>query len=188
MPVQMQHNAALLDLALRQIYVRLFSGDFYLRPIPCNCRHLFEFRFCKEQNQDQYHREFISTIWSRRCKAATSDRGLTKSGESVYGESSFAYDIRNVSNHALMILPGENSLKRLIEESEIREKVSALGEQIAHDYRDHPLTVLGVLTGSIVLLSDLIRKINLPLRVGLIQASSYRGAAVTAGDLTINSE
>ena len=87
-----------------------------------------------------------------------------------------------------MVLPGENSLKRLIEESEIREKVIALGEQIAHDYIDRPLTVLGVLTGSIVLLSDLIRKINLPLRVGLIQASSYRGAAVTAGDLTINSE
>ena len=79
-------------------------------------------------------------------------------------------------------------MKRLIEESEIQEKVSALGEQIAHDYRDRPLTVLGVLTGSIVLLSDLIRKIDLPLRVGLIQASSYRGTGVTAGDLTINSE
>jgi hypoxanthine phosphoribosyltransferase len=86
------------------------------------------------------------------------------------------------------MLLGESSFKRLIKESEIQEKVSALGEQIAHDYSDRPLTVLGVLTGSIVLLSDLIQKINLPLRVGLIQASSYRGAAVTAGDLTINSE
>ena len=79
-------------------------------------------------------------------------------------------------------------MKRLIEESDIREKVSALGEQIARDYSGRPLTVLGVLTGSIVMLSDLIRTINLPLRVGLIQASSYRGTEVTAGDLTINSE
>ena len=74
----------------------------------------------------------------------------------------------------------------LIEESEIRQKVRELGRRIADDYRDRPLTILGVLTGSIVLLSDLIRSIDLPLRVGLIQASSYRGTATTPGKLVVN--
>ena len=79
-------------------------------------------------------------------------------------------------------------MKRLIEADNISRKVVELGKQIAIDYRDRPLTILGVLTGSIVLLSDLIRAIDLPLRVGLIQASSYRGKATTAGELTVNTE
>jgi hypoxanthine phosphoribosyltransferase len=78
-------------------------------------------------------------------------------------------------------------VKRLIDEPDIRAQVTALGRQIAADYEGKPLTVLGVLTGSVVLLADLIRCVNLPLRVGLIQASSYRGAATDPGELTINS-
>ncbi len=81
-----------------------------------------------------------------------------------------------------------NRLKRLIEADDISRKVVELGKQIAIDYRDRPLTILGVLTGSIVLLSDLIRAIDLPLKVGLIQASSYRGKTTTAGELTVNTE
>ena len=77
-------------------------------------------------------------------------------------------------------------MQTLIREDEIRTVVSALGRQIAEEYRGQPLTVLGVLTGSIVFLSDLIRAINVPLRVGLIQASSYRGATTTPLELKIN--
>lgn len=79
-------------------------------------------------------------------------------------------------------------MKRLIDENEISTAVSRLGRRIADDYRDRPLTVLGVLTGSIVLLADLIRSIDLQLRVGLIQTSSYRGRSTTPGELTVNTE
>lgn len=79
-------------------------------------------------------------------------------------------------------------MKPLIEERQIHEAVARLAEQIASDYRDRPFTILGVLTGSIILLSDLIRRIDLPLRVGLIQASSYRGPATSPGQLSINTE
>ena len=43
-----------------------------------------------------------------------------------------------------------------------------------------------MLTGSIVLVADLIRRLDLPLRVGLVQARSYRGAATRPGQLEIN--
>lgn len=76
-------------------------------------------------------------------------------------------------------------VKRLIDEEAIRSAVATLGRQIADEYRGRPLTVLGVLTGSIIFLSDLIRRIDLPLRVGLIQASSYRGRTTTPGELVI---
>jgi hypoxanthine phosphoribosyltransferase len=79
-------------------------------------------------------------------------------------------------------------VKRLIDEADIRAQVLALGKQLSEEYRDKQLTVLGVLTGSIVLLSDLIRCVNLPLRVGLIQASSYRGPATLPGELEINAD
>lgn len=77
-------------------------------------------------------------------------------------------------------------MKVLITETEIRRGVAELATQIAQEYRDRPLTVLGVLTGSIMLLADLIRQLNVPLRVGLIQASSYRGATTTRGELSVN--
>jgi hypoxanthine phosphoribosyltransferase len=77
-------------------------------------------------------------------------------------------------------------MQTLIGEPEIRSAVASLGKQIASDFRDEPVTVLGVLTGSIVFLADLIRSIDLPHRIGLIQASSYRGATTSPLELRIN--
>ena len=79
-------------------------------------------------------------------------------------------------------------MKSLIDEAQIQAAVVQLAKKIAEDYRDRPLTILGVLTGSIVLLSDLIRKIDLPIRVGLIQTSSYQGRQTEPGQLKINTE
>jgi hypoxanthine phosphoribosyltransferase len=48
------------------------------------------------------------------------------------------------------------------------------------------LTIIGVLTGSMVLVADLIRHLDLSVRVGVIQARSYRGPATEPGLLEIN--
>ena len=77
-------------------------------------------------------------------------------------------------------------MQRLIDETQIQTSVDRLGRQIADEYRGRPLTILGVLTGSLILVSDLVRRIDIPLRVGLIQASSYRGRATRPGELSIN--
>jgi len=74
----------------------------------------------------------------------------------------------------------------LIQEAEIRARVAELGRQIAADYQGKPLTIVAVLTGSLIVLADLIRRIEIPLRVALIQASSYKGATTTARSLLIN--
>jgi hypoxanthine phosphoribosyltransferase len=58
--------------------------------------------------------------------------------------------------------------------------------QIAPAYRDRSLTIVGVLTGSMMFLADFVRRLDMPLRIGLIQASSYRGAV--AGELRIGAE
>jgi hypoxanthine phosphoribosyltransferase len=75
----------------------------------------------------------------------------------------------------------------LIPAEQIRERVAALARQVATDYRERrPLTIVGVLTGSVIFLADLVRQLDLPLRIGLIQASSYRGAATEPGELRID--
>ena len=78
------------------------------------------------------------------------------------------------------------AVKVLIPEAQIRERVAALGRQIEADYQGKPLTIVAILTGSLILLADLIRQIGLPLRVALLQASSYKGATTTASTLVIN--
>lgn len=73
----------------------------------------------------------------------------------------------------------------LITAQELQSGVAGLAGKIAADYEGRPLTILGVLTGSIIFLSDLVRQLNLPVRVGLIQASSYRGEVTAPGTLHI---
>ncbi len=78
-------------------------------------------------------------------------------------------------------------MKQLLSEQQIRDGVERMAGEVAGFYAGRPLTVIGVLTGSVVLLADLIRRLDLPLRVGVVQTRSYRGAATRPGQLEINS-
>lgn len=79
-------------------------------------------------------------------------------------------------------------MRVLITEADIRKRVDALAADIARAYAGQPLTIVGVLTGCLVFLADLIRRLDLPLRIALVQASSYRGTATTAGQLHVQDE
>jgi hypoxanthine phosphoribosyltransferase len=81
---------------------------------------------------------------------------------------------------------GLSPLEILISEERIRERIAELGTLISADYQGKPLTIVAILTGSIVLLADLIRQVRIPHRVALLQASSYKGATTQAGSLRIN--
>src|SRR5438309_6536526 len=76
----------------------------------------------------------------------------------------------------------------LLSAERIQARVGELARQIAEDYHGQPLTIVGVLTGSLIFLADLVRRLDLPLRIGLIQASSYRGTVTTPGQLYIQPE
>jgi hypoxanthine phosphoribosyltransferase len=75
----------------------------------------------------------------------------------------------------------------LIPAEQIRQRVAELARQVADDYRERrPFTIVGVLTGSVIFLADLVRHLDLPLRIGLIQASSYRGTTTEPGELRVD--
>ncbi len=80
----------------------------------------------------------------------------------------------------------EFSLRILIETDELARRVAELAFEVRRTYELQPLTVLGVMTGSLVLMADLIRQLDMPLKVGVLQARSYRGTATTAGQLQLN--
>jgi hypoxanthine phosphoribosyltransferase len=77
-------------------------------------------------------------------------------------------------------------MKQLLSAAEIRQGVEELAVEVRAHYAGKQLTILGVLTGSLVLVADLIRQLDLPLQVGGIQTRSYRGNATRPGELTIN--
>jgi hypoxanthine phosphoribosyltransferase len=79
-------------------------------------------------------------------------------------------------------------LKTLLTEQQLREGVTRLAREINAFYGQRPLTIVGVLTGSIVLLADLIRQLDMPLRVGVVQARSYRGKMTLPGKLAVNAD
>ncbi|TWT42552.1 hypoxanthine phosphoribosyltransferase [Botrimarina hoheduenensis] len=79
-------------------------------------------------------------------------------------------------------------MKILYSEEALRAGVEKMAGEIRTTYGETPLTIVSVLTGSIVLLADLIRRLEMPIRVGVIEASSYGGATTTRGELTINAE
>jgi hypoxanthine phosphoribosyltransferase len=79
-------------------------------------------------------------------------------------------------------------MRVLLSTEDLHHGVMRMAGQIAARYENQQLTIVGVLTGSVVLMADLIRAIELPMRVGVLQASSYRGATTTRGELVINSE
>src|SRR5262245_10263106 len=75
----------------------------------------------------------------------------------------------------------------LLSEDELRAGVKRLAANIAATYGHRPLTIVGVLTGSVVLLADLMRELGMPLRVGVVQAQSYRNGT-ERGELVVNYE
>jgi hypoxanthine phosphoribosyltransferase len=77
-------------------------------------------------------------------------------------------------------------VKVLLSSEQLHAGVGRMAEEISAVYEGRPLTLVGVLTGSLVVLADLIRRLEGPLCVGLVQARSYRGNNLSPGSLTIH--
>lgn len=73
----------------------------------------------------------------------------------------------------------------LYSEEALNARLTELGEQITNDYAGKPLTVIGILKGSNIFTSDLVRKINLPLKMDFMAVSSYGNATESTGVVRI---
>jgi len=75
----------------------------------------------------------------------------------------------------------------LLTEEQIDRRVSELAEQITADYAGstHPLILIGILKGSVFFMTDLARRINLPLTFDFLSVSSYGSSTQSSGDVRI---
>ena len=78
-------------------------------------------------------------------------------------------------------------MKQLLSESQLLEGINRMADSLKLRYRQSPVTIVAVMTDSLVMLADLIRRLDMPVRVSLIQASSYRGGT-KPGELWIRED
>ncbi|WP_291259007.1 hypoxanthine phosphoribosyltransferase [Fusobacterium sp.] len=83
------------------------------------------------------------------------------------------------------------TIKTLLTREEVERRIKELAKEIEKDYQGKELVVIGLLKGSIVFMSDLIKEINLPLAIDFMSVSSYSGTTSTgvikiSKDITID--
>ncbi len=76
----------------------------------------------------------------------------------------------------------------IISEDDIRNRVQELGELITNDYMDsEKLVLLGLLRGSVMFVTDLMRHIKRPMTIDFMSVSSYSGTK-SSGFVRIDSD
>ncbi|MDQ4105786.1 MAG: hypoxanthine phosphoribosyltransferase [Actinomycetota bacterium] len=73
----------------------------------------------------------------------------------------------------------------LVTSAEIQAKVRKVGERITGDYEGKKPLLVGILNGSVVVLSDLMRHIRLPCEIDFMAVSSYGAGTTSGGEVRI---
>ena len=78
------------------------------------------------------------------------------------------------------------SVETLISEKDIKKRITELGEDINHFYKDtKKLLVVGLLRGSFVFIADLARELKIPVEVDFMTASSYGNSMQSSNNIRI---
>jgi len=90
--------------------------------------------------------------------------------------------MRKRGTHALLLM--QSDIERvLFDEPAIHRRLDEMAAQITSDYRDRELTVIAILAGSLIFMSDLLRRIPLPLKLDCLSVVCYHGKAQTSGEV-----
>ena len=75
--------------------------------------------------------------------------------------------------------------KTLISEEQLKTRISELAKQIEKDYEGKSPVIVGVLKGSVMFYTDLVRQIDLPLTVDFLSISSFGAGVNSTGEVKI---
>lgn len=73
----------------------------------------------------------------------------------------------------------------LLSEEKIALKIQELGKAISEEYSGKKLLVIGVLKGSVIFVSDLVRNISIPCEMDFMSVSSYGASSQSSGVVRI---
>lgn len=75
--------------------------------------------------------------------------------------------------------------KVLIDEETLNKRVEELGAEITRDFQGKDLLMIGILKGAVIFMSDLAKKIELPLAMDFMAVSSYGASTKSSGVVRI---
>src|SRR6266540_335954 len=118
--------------------------------------------------------------------------GLATGGSSARVEVDVARDAQRCAPGAHVTsaiadprLSGRSVKRIAFDEETIAARVAELGAEITAAYPDGDLLVLGLLKGSFIFMSDLVRRIERPLQVDFLVAASYGEGTVSSGNVRL---
>jgi hypoxanthine phosphoribosyltransferase len=76
---------------------------------------------------------------------------------------------------------GEEKFVIYLTEEEIQRRVIELAKKISEDYKDKFPVFIGILNGSFIFMSDLIKQIDINCEVDFLRLSSYGDAKISSG-------
>ncbi|MBU4415503.1 MAG: hypoxanthine phosphoribosyltransferase, partial [Proteobacteria bacterium] len=76
----------------------------------------------------------------------------------------------------------------VLNEDKIEKLVADVAKKISDDYKDSELVLIGVLKGAFVFMSDLMRRITIPVKIDFVGISSYGSNTVSSGKIRLTRE
>ncbi len=73
----------------------------------------------------------------------------------------------------------------LISEREIQDEIAAMAAELDVEYRDDTPLMIGVLTGAVAFMADLMKAMTIPLQIDFMAISSYGAATKSSGVVRI---
>lgn len=83
---------------------------------------------------------------------------------------------------------GSEVFKLYLTEEKIQERVIEIGKQISEDYKDKLPIIIGVLNGSFLFMSDLVKNIDAKCEVDFFKLSSYGDSKISSGKVKLIKE
>ena len=80
----------------------------------------------------------------------------------------------------------DSRIKVLISESEIDKRITELADEINKDFAGKSIKVLCVLTGGVMFMVDLVKKLDLDIEMDFMEISSYGASTESSGIVRIN--
>ncbi len=87
-----------------------------------------------------------------------------------------------------MAMKETGSIRVLLTEEQIQERIRQLGKQITRDYEGKTLLMVGILKGSCMFLCDLAKRVELDVRMDFMSVSSYGSQMTTSGKVQIKKD
>ncbi len=83
---------------------------------------------------------------------------------------------------------GDEEFVEYLSEEKIQIRVKELGEKISEDYNTSTPVFIGVLNGSFLFMSDLIRNVSIDSEIDFFKLSSYGDSKISSGKVTLLKE